>query len=104
PGTGAFTRQLIADGVAPQNLVLVELDRHFAGFLKRQFPQAMVVQDSAARLPEILRAMGHMKVRCILSGLPLRSMSPRDRRAVTRAVAGALEKGGILTQFSYFHI
>ncbi|MFO0991598.1 MAG: rRNA adenine N-6-methyltransferase family protein [Hyphomicrobiales bacterium] len=104
PGTGAFTRQLIADGVAPENLILIELDRHFAGFLKRQFPRATVVQDSAARLPEILKARGHPKVRCILSGLPLRSMSPNDRKAVTRAVAASLEKGGILTQFSYFHI
>ena len=104
PGTGAFTRQLIADGVAQQNLVLVELDRHFAGFLKRQFPRATVVQDSAARLPDILKALGHPRVRCILSGLPLRSMSPNDRKAVTRAVAASLERGGILTQFSYFHI
>ena len=104
PGTGAFTRQLIVDGVAPENLLLVELDRHFAGFLKRQFPRSTVIQDSAAKLPDILKGLGHAKVRCILSGLPLRSMSLSDRRAVTRAVAGSLERGGVLTQFSYFHL
>jgi len=104
PGTGAFTRQLIADGVAAQNLILVELDRHFAGFLRRQFPAATIVQDSAAELPAILKGLGHTKVRRILSGLPLRSMSANDRKAITRAVAASLDHGGTLTQFSYFHL
>jgi len=104
PGTGAFTRQLIADGVAQENLVLVELDPHFARFLRRQFPSATVVEDSAANLPHILGALGHRKVKRIVSGLPLRSMSARDRKGVTRAVGGCLERGGVLVQFSYFHL
>ncbi|MDP2118741.1 MAG: hypothetical protein Q8K28_02430 [Hoeflea sp.] len=40
PGTGAFTRAIIARGVAEQNLVLVEMGREFASMLSRRFPRA----------------------------------------------------------------
>jgi phosphatidylethanolamine/phosphatidyl-N-methylethanolamine N-methyltransferase len=104
PGTGAFTRQLIREGVSPRNLVLVELDPHFARYLRQQFPEVTLIEGNAAKLATILRGLGHGRVKRILSGLPLRSMSPRDRRRVTRACAASLERGGVLVQFSYLHL
>lgn len=104
PGTGAFTRQLLRDGIAPQKLILVESDRHFVRYLRRQFPGVTVVEGDARRLPRILRELGHRRVRKILSGLPLRSMKPRERLQIARAVADALSPGGSLVQFSYFKI
>jgi phosphatidylethanolamine/phosphatidyl-N-methylethanolamine N-methyltransferase len=104
PGTGAFTEQLIAEGVAPQNLILIELDTHFASFLRRRYPAATVVEESAANLPQVLAALQHAKVPRILSGLPLRSMNAQKREAITRAMAAALAPGGVMAQFSYFHV
>lgn len=104
PGTGAFTRQLLLDGVAPEKLVLVEFDRHFVEYLRKRFPGVAVVEGDARRLPQLLAELGHGRVRKILSGLPLRSMKPRERIEIARAVAKSLEPGGSLVQFSYFRI
>ncbi len=104
PGTGAFTERLIAQGVAPKNLILVELDQHFAHFLRRRYPGATVVEESAANLPRVLAGLRHDKVSRILSGLPLRSMKAPTRDAITQAMANALAPGGIVAQFSYFHV
>ena len=104
PGTGAFTEQLIAEGVSPQNLILIELDPHFAAFLRRRYPAATVVEESAANLPQVLAALKRERVSRILSGLPLRSMNVQKREAITRAMAAALVPGGLVAQFSYFHV
>lgn len=104
PGTGSFTRQLLRDGVAPENLVLVEFDRHFVRYLRKQFPGVTVVEGDARKLPKILADLGHGRVGKILSGLPLRSMKPRERIEIARAVAASLVAGGSLVQFSYFKI
>ena len=34
PGTGVFTRELLARGVAPANLILVEFNKEFVKFLQ----------------------------------------------------------------------
>lgn len=104
PGTGVFTRQLIAYGVKPENLLLVELDRNFAQYLRGQFAGVTVVEDSAGNLAKILARLGRGPVRKIVSGLPLRSMSPKTRADIARAVSTSLQPGGTLTQFSYFHL
>jgi phosphatidylethanolamine/phosphatidyl-N-methylethanolamine N-methyltransferase len=104
PGTGAFTRQLLKNGIRPEQLVLVEFDRHFVKFLRKQFPGVTVIEGDARRLSKILKELGRWPVNKILSGLPLRSMKPRERVQIAHAIAGSLTTGGILVQFSYFKI
>ena len=53
-------------------------------------------------MPRLLKALGQGKVRKIISGIPLRSMKPVDRRQIAKAVAAVLEPGGMFVQFSYF--
>ena len=104
PGTGSFTRQLLRDGLAPEQLVLVEFDRHFVQYLRKQFPGVAVVEGDARKLPKILAELGHGRVRKILSGLPMRSMKPRQRLQIAYAIGQSLQPGGALVQFSYFKI
>lgn len=102
PGTGPFTRALLAAGVAPSRLVLVEFDKEFVRHLRQSFPGVTVIQGDAQELPRILKEHGHEKVPRILSGLPLRSMPEAIRTGITRAMAASLADGGSLVQFSYF--
>ncbi len=102
PGTGSFTRELLVQGVEPANLILVEFNKEFVKFLKREFPDLRVAQGPAQDLPQLLKALGQGSVRKIISGIPLRSMKPSECRQIAMAVAAVLEPGGLFIQFSYF--
>jgi phosphatidylethanolamine/phosphatidyl-N-methylethanolamine N-methyltransferase len=102
PGTGAFTRELLARGVEPANLILVEFNKEFVKFLKREFSNLRIVEGPAQDLPQLLKGLGLVSVNKIISGIPLRSMKPSECRHIAMAVAAVLEPGGIFVQFSYF--
>lgn len=102
PGTGAFTRELLAQGVEPANLILVEFNKEFVKFLKGEYPNLRIVEGPAQDLPQLLNMLGHVSVRKIISGIPLRSMKPADCRQIAKSVAAVLEPGGLFVQFSYF--
>jgi phosphatidylethanolamine/phosphatidyl-N-methylethanolamine N-methyltransferase len=102
PGTGAFTRELLAQGVEPANLILVEFNKEFVKFLKREFPDLRIVEGPAQDLPRLLKTLGQGPVTKIISGIPLRSMKPAECRQIAKSVAAVLEPGGLFVQFSYF--
>lgn len=102
PGTGPFTQALLAAGVSPSRLILVEFDKEFVRHLRQRFPGVTVLEGDAAELPRLLRQHGHDKVPKILSGLPLRSMPDAIRTGISRAMAASLADHGTLVQFSYF--
>ena len=102
PGTGAFTRELLAQGVEPANLILVEFNKEFVKFLKREFPDLRIVEGPAQDLPRLLKTLGQGPVTKIISGIPLRSMKPAECRLIAKSVAAVLEPGGLFVQFSYF--
>ncbi len=103
PGTGVFTRELLARGVAPANLVLVEFNTQFAAWLRADFPDLRVVEGDARDLPKILAGLGIPVADKIISGIPLRSMKPDIRKVIAAAIASSLKPGGRLVQFSYFN-
>ena len=94
PGTGPFTRALLASGVAPGKLILVEFDPEFVRHLRHRFPGVTVLQGDAQELPRLLKEQGHDKVPRILSGLPLRSMPEPVRAGISRAMATSLADDG----------
>jgi len=102
PGTGAFTRELLAQGVEPTNLILVEFNKEFVKFLRREFPNLRIVEGPAQELPQLLKTQKQASVKKIISGIPLRSMKPTECRQIAMAVAAVLEPGGLFVQFSYF--
>lgn len=102
PGTGAFTRELLAQGVEPADLILVEFNKEFVKYLRREFPNLRIVEGPAQDLPQLLKGLGQASVKKIISGIPLRSMKPKECRQIAKSVAAVLEPGGIFVQFSYF--
>ena|SRR5436190_17265250 len=102
PGTGAFTRELLAQGVEPANLILVEFNKEFVKFLRREFPDLRIVEGPAQDLPRLLKTLEQGTVKKIISGIPLRSMKPAACKHIAMAVAAVLEPGGLFVQFSYF--
>jgi len=108
-GTGVITAALLARGVAPQRLVVIEQSPALARHLAQRFPQVRVVQADAAELallrtaPDWPRADDGMPlaVQCIVSGLPLLSIPSEVRQRILLAGAQVLAPGGRLLQFTY---
>lgn len=100
PGTGVFTKSLLARGVAESDLTLVEFESAFVKILQKRFSAARVLQMDATELgcQELFPAA---TVGAVISGLPLLSMSPQS---ILRTLAGAfayLRPGAGFYQFTY---
>lgn len=98
-GTGAFTRRLVAQGVPPGQLHLVELDEGFARRLRQAFPGARVHECDARRLvlPDGVRG----RIGATISGLPLLNMSAKAKMALLPGVFAQMRPGAALYAFSY---
>lgn len=100
PGTGVFTRALLARGVRERDLTLVECGSDFVSILDRRFPEARVLRSDAARLHQAALFAG-APVGAVVSGLPLVSMSPSKILAIVSGAFRYLRPGGALYQFTY---
>ena len=100
PGTGVFTRAILARGVRECDLTLVECNTDFVPLLQARFPESRVLSMDAARLSP-LELRDSEKVAAVISGLPLLAMSPRKVFAILAAAFGCLRSGGALYQFTY---
>lgn len=98
PGTGVFTRAIIARGVAEQNLVLVEMGSEFVDMLSRRFPRATLFEADASDLGsfDIGGPAG-----AVVSGLPLLSMPTDQVGAIMSGAFKHLVPGGSFYQFTY---
>ncbi len=100
PGTGVFTRAFLARGVKEENMTLVEYLPEFAERLRLRFPKARVLCMDAARLREH-HLFENAPVGAVISGLPLRNMSPRKVVSILRGAFGCMDSRGAFYQFTY---
>ncbi len=101
PGTGAFTRALLARGIPEEDLTLVEYGSDFARLLALRHPKAQVLWMDAARVgayPDLLRGR---RAGAVVSGLPILSMSPRKQLTILAGSFSHLRPGGAFLQFTY---
>lgn len=100
-GTGSITAGLLAGGVAPCDLVVVERDPTLCHRLRSRFPEVRVLLGDASQLEALLREHGIAgPVRALVSGLPLLSMEREVQRTILSAAA-ATAGGGPIVQFTY---
>jgi phosphatidylethanolamine/phosphatidyl-N-methylethanolamine N-methyltransferase len=101
PGTGAFTRALLARGLPEQQLVLVESNPHFASLLRQRHPRAQLLQMDAMQMRRQREPWDALQAQAVLSGLPLLTMGARAQLAIVSSAFRALQPGGSLLQFTY---
>jgi phospholipid N-methyltransferase len=102
PGTGVLTRALLARGVPPHRLALVEADPHFADTLSKRFPRARTLHMDAAQLGHTRSLFGAERACAVVSGLPLLSMPAAQVAAIVQGVfERQLRTGGMFYQFTY---
>jgi phospholipid N-methyltransferase len=96
-GTGTVTEALLAKGVAPQNLYLVERERQFVKILERRFPRCHVIAADVLDLPFDATTGFDF----VISGLPLLCFSPDKRYRALRRALQLLKPQGHVHQFTY---
>jgi phosphatidylethanolamine/phosphatidyl-N-methylethanolamine N-methyltransferase len=100
-GTGEVTKALLAAGIGPERLALVERDPELAIFLRRRFPGPRIIEGDAARLPRLLADHGVISVAAVVSSLPLLSLPAGVVAGIVGGVFEALPRGAALVQFTY---
>ena len=100
-GTGEVTKALLAAGIPPRRLALVERDPELAGFLRRHFPDLQIVEGDAARLPRLISDNSLGPVDAVVSSLPLLSLPAEVVNGIVGGVFDSLPRGGALVQFTY---
>lgn len=100
-GTGEVTKALLAAGIAPARLVLVERDPELTAFLRRHFAEPKIIEGDAARLPRLLVESGTMPIAAVVSSLPLLSLPTDIVNGIVHGVFDALQRGAALVQFTY---
>ena len=96
PGTGAITEALLARGIAPGRLFLVEFDPGFCKLLKRRFPGVHVIKGDAYQLSQTLRGRLRRPPAAIVSSLPLLLKPETQRLALLADAFDCMKPGRVL--------
>lgn len=103
-GTGVFTQALLDHGIAPADLLVLELNEELHQHLQQEFPGANVVCGDASDLAEIARSHGFVdeqRADAVISGLGLLSMPRQTQQAILSAAFACLQSEGRFIQFTY---
>lgn len=103
-GTGVFTRAMLDAGIAPSQLLVVEINPQLVEFLRARFPGVSIACADARHLDTLVEEHGLLrggKLDAVISGLGMLSMSSALRCDILRAAFRALGDGGRFIQFTY---
>lgn len=101
PGTGPVTQALLARGIAPERLVLVEYEQRFCHLLAERFPGVKIVQGDAYGLKATLDGKLNEAVAAVVSSLPLLVRPERDRIELLHQAFDLMGADGLFIQFTY---
>lgn len=103
-GTGVFTQALLDHGIAPADLLVLELNEELHQHLRRRFPEVQVACADARDLAEVAARHGFeggQGADAIVSGLGLLSMPKPTQLAIMSAALSVLKPEGRFVQFTY---
>ena len=101
PGTGPVTEALVAQGIDPARLVLVEFNPTFCRLLRSRYPTATVVQGDAYSLQRILSGVLQEPAAAVVSGLPLFTKPLKTRLRLMREAFELMSPEAPFVQFTY---
>lgn len=100
-GTGTVTRALLDAGIPSERLLVVEIDPDLCAFLRRQLPDARIIQGDATQLRALLPAGVPGKVRTVVSGIPMVTLPLPLQRRMIDAWFDVMVPGGRMLQYTY---
>lgn len=101
PGTGPVTAALVARGIEPSRLVLVEFNPVFCRLLRSRYPEATVVQGDAYSLKRLLENLVRQPAAAVVSGLPLLTKPFKTRMRLINDAFALMQADAPFVQFTY---
>jgi len=103
PGVGGITAEILQRMRPDAMLIAIEMNSEFVSFLRKSLldKRLRVVEDSAAKVKDILQQFGHSKANYIISGVPLGSMSKPLCETILRNTVEVLETSGSFYVFQF---
>jgi phosphatidylethanolamine/phosphatidyl-N-methylethanolamine N-methyltransferase len=101
PGTGVVSRAILARGVRPEKLHLVEYSEDFGRHLRAQLPGVDVIRGDAFDLETTLGDRRGMLFDSIVSGLPLLNFPVAQRIRYVEDLLGRIPPGRPVMQLTY---
>ena len=103
PGTGVFTKKILAEMGPESKLIVIELNEDFHDNLQKTIvhPNFHLFHDSADQLGVLLKQIGGEKADIIISSLPFANLPPELRDSILDCIHENLEEGGYFVQFQY---
>ncbi len=95
-GTGVISAALLAAGVPPERLVVVEIVPEMAAYLRHALPGVTVVCGDAFALPEVLPAALRGRVGDVICGIPLVLLPLEAQQRFVQAVEAVAPGQGFL--------
>jgi phosphatidylethanolamine/phosphatidyl-N-methylethanolamine N-methyltransferase len=102
PGTGVVTDALLARGVPPQRLVMIEFSPQFSKLLTQRYPGVRLIQGDAYALADHIQRLGLAPPAAVVSSLPLLTQPAARRADLLRAALRLMNPEGVFVQFTYF--
>ncbi|MDE2516844.1 MAG: phosphoethanolamine methyltransferase [Rhodospirillales bacterium] len=99
-GTGVIAQALLAAGVPPERLIVVEIVPEMAAHLANILPGALVITGDARALPTLIPRHWHGRIGTVVCGIPL-VLQPRTEQARFIAAIEAVAPGRGFLHFSY---
>jgi len=101
PGTGVVTRAILALGVKPENLYLVEYSADFVDHLKELFPGVNVIRGDAFDLDGTLGELRETVFDSVVSGVPLLNFPVAQRVRYVESLLDRIPAGRPIMQLTY---
>ncbi len=99
-GTGVISRALLASGVPPERLTVIEIVPDMVRHLRRVLPGVEVIEGDARLLPELLPAARHGQIGTVICGIPLVLLRVPEQRRFLDAMQAVAPGRGFL-HYSY---
>jgi phosphatidylethanolamine/phosphatidyl-N-methylethanolamine N-methyltransferase len=99
-GTGVISQALLAAGIPPERLTVVEIVPDMADHLRRVLPGVTVVEGDARDLPNLIPAHWHGRIGTVVCGIPLVLLPKPEQRRFIDAIEAVAPGRGFL-HYSY---
>ena len=99
-GTGVISHALLASGLPPERLCVVEIVHDMARHLRAELPGAHVIEGDARSLAELIPAPWHGRIGTVIMGIPLVLLPLREQQRFIDAIR-AVASGRSFILLSY---
>lgn len=101
-GTGAITKALLAEGISPERLLVVERDKILHQHLQEEFPELKIILGDAANLKSELKMdCPASPIHAVVSGLPMVSIDYSIQKKILEQAFECMGDDGLFIQFTY---